>query len=63
MSDELGISIMMGKDDSVPNSPQFPSDILAVRADKKGPKTVAILLMVGAVLIACLLYTSPSPRD
>ena len=56
MSDELGISIMMGKDDSVPNSPQFPSDILAVRADKKGPKTVAILLMVGAVLIAFQAY-------
>ena len=52
MSDELGISIMMGKKDSIPEGPQFPSDILAVRADKKGPQTVAILLILGAILIA-----------
>ena len=56
MSDELGISIMMGKEDSVPKGPQYPSDILAVRADKKGPKTVAILLMLGAVIIAMQAY-------
>ena len=56
MSDELGISIMMGKEDSIPEGPQFPSDILAVRADKKGPKTVAILLMIGAILIAIQAY-------
>ena len=52
MSEELGISIMMGKEDSIPEGPQFPSDILAVRADKKGPQTVAILLILGAILIA-----------
>jgi len=56
MSDELGISIMMGKEDSIPKGPQYPSDILAVRADKKGPKTVAILLMLGAVIIAMQAY-------
>jgi hypothetical protein len=56
MSDELGISIMMGKEDSVPKGQQYPSDILAVRADKKGPKTVAILLMLGAVIIAMQAY-------
>ena len=56
MSEELGISIMMGKEDSIPKGPQYPSDILAVRADKKGPKTVAILLMIGAVLIAMQAY-------
>ena len=56
MSDELGISIMMGKEDSIPEGPQFPSDILAVRADKKGPQTVAILLIIGAILIAGQAY-------
>ena len=56
MNEELGISIMMGKEDSIPKGAQFPSDILAVRADKKGPKTVAILLMIGAVLIAIQAY-------
>ena len=56
MSDELGISIMVGKEDSIPKEPQYPSDILSVRADKKGPKTVAILLMVGAILIAIQAY-------
>ena len=56
MGDELGISIMMGKKDSIPQGPQFPSDILAVRADKKGPRTVAILLIIGAILIAGQAY-------
>ncbi len=56
MSEELGISIMMGKEDSIPEGPQFPSDLLAVRADKKGPQTVAILLMLGAILIAGQAY-------
>ena len=51
MSGEVGISIMMGKEDSIPEGPQFPYDI-AVRADKKGPQTVAILLIIGAILIA-----------
>ena len=56
MSEELGISIMMGKEDSIPEGPLFPSDLLAVRADKKGPQTVAILLMLGAILIAGQAY-------
>ena len=56
MGDELGISIMMGKEDSIPEEPQYPSDILAVRADKKGPQTVAILLIIGAILIAGQAY-------
>lgn len=56
MSEELGISIMMGKEDSIPEGPQFPPDLLAVRADKKGPQTVAILLMLGAILIAGQAY-------
>jgi hypothetical protein len=56
VSDELGISIMMGKEDSIPEGPQFPSDILAVRADKKGPKTVAILLMMSAILLAIFAF-------
>jgi hypothetical protein len=56
MSEELGISIMMGKEDSIPEGPQFPSDILSVRADKKGPQTVAILLILGAILIAGQAY-------
>ena len=56
MSEELGISIMMGKEDSIPQGAQIPSDILAVRADKKGPKTVAILLMIGAIFIAIQAY-------
>ena len=56
MSEELGISIMMGREDSIPEEPQFPSDLLAVRADKKGPQTVAILLMLGAILIAGQAY-------
>ena len=56
MGDELGISIMMGKEDSIPEGPQYPSDILAVRADKKGPQSVAILLIIGAILIAGQAY-------
>lgn len=56
MSEDLGISIMMGKEDSIPQEPQIPYDLLAVRADKKGPKSVAILLIIGAILIGFQAY-------
>ena len=54
MSDaDLGFSMRMEGDDAVPTP---PVDMFAVRPDRKGPKTVAILIIFGALLLAYQAY-------
>lgn len=54
MSDvDLGFSMRMEGDDAVPTP---PADMFAVRPDRKGPKTVAILIIFGALLLAYQAY-------
>ena len=49
MSDlDLGFSMRMDDDAAVPAA---PVDMFAVRPDTKGPKTVAVLMFLGAMLV------------
>ncbi|MFL2949225.1 MAG: hypothetical protein ACJZ40_02425 [Candidatus Poseidoniaceae archaeon] len=50
MSDlDLGFSMRMEEEDSVPSP---PVDMFAIRPDTKGPKSVAVLIVLGALLLA-----------
>ena len=50
---DLGFSMRM--DDSQPES-EIPSDLFAVRPDTKGPRTVGILLLFGALVLLGQAY-------
>ena len=54
MSDmDLGFSMRMEDEDSVPTP---PIDMFAIRPDTKGPKSVAVLIILGALLLAFQAY-------
>ena len=54
MSDlDLGFSMRMDDDAAVPAA---PVDMFAVRPDTKGPKTVAVLMFLGTLLLAFQAY-------
>ncbi|MDE0857049.1 MAG: hypothetical protein OSA38_00575 [Candidatus Poseidoniaceae archaeon] len=54
MSDlDLGFTMRMDDADAVPAP---PVDMFAVRPDPKGPKTVAVLILLGAILLAYQAY-------
>ena len=54
MSDlDLGFSMRMDDEAAVPTS---PVDMFAVRPDQKGPKSVAIIVFLGALLLAFQAY-------
>ena len=50
---DLGFSMRMEDEDSVPTP---PIDMFAIRPDTKGPKSVAVLIMLGALLLAFQAY-------
>ena len=50
---DLGFSMRMDDDAAVPAA---PVDMFAVRPDRKGPKSVAVLMFLGALLLAFQAY-------